>query len=67
MGTSPSLTSTLVSVMLRSGIAVAAAATVSCYGYSGIRILGISHALVMLWRYANLIVGPLFCFKVGGL
>ena len=58
MGTSPYLTSTLVSVTLWSGVAVTAAATLSFCGYLGIGILGISHVLVMLWRYENLIVGP---------
>ena len=67
MGTSPYLTSTLVSVMLWSGVAVTAAATLSCCGYLGIGILGISHMLVMLWRYENLIVGPLVWFRVGEL
>ena len=56
IGISPYLTSTLVSVMLWSGVAVTAAATVSCCEYLCIGTLGISHALVMLWRYENLIV-----------
>ena len=48
LGTSPYLTSILISVMLWSGVSVTAAATLSCCGYIGIGILGISHALVML-------------------
>ena len=64
--TLPYLTSTLVSVILWSGVAVTAAAMLSCYRYLGIGILGISHALVMLWRYENLIAGPLVWFRVGG-
>ena len=65
--TSPYLTSTLVSVTLWSGIAVTDAAMLSCCRYLGIGIWGISHALVMLWRYENLIVGPLVWFKAGEL
>ena len=64
-GTSPYLTSTLVSVMLWSGVAVTAAATLSCCRYLGIAILGISHGQVMLWRYENPIVGPLVWFWHG--
>ena len=56
-GTSPFLTSTLVSVILSSGVVVIAAATMSSCGYLYIGILGISHAPDMLWRYENLIVG----------
>ena len=67
MGTSPYLTSTLVSVMLWSGVAVAAAATMSCCGYLGIGLLGISHMPVKLWWYQNLIVGSLVWFRVGEL
>ena len=66
-GTSPCLTSTLVSVLLWSGVAVTAAATFSFCGNLGIGILGISHTLVMLWSYGNLIVGPLVWFRVGEL
>ena len=67
MGTSPYLTPTLVSVILWSGVAVIAVAILSCCGYLGIRILGISHMLVMFWRYDNLIVGPFVWFRVGEL
>ena len=66
-GTSPYLTSTLISVILWSGVAVAAAVTLSCYWYLAIGILGIPHILVMLWRYENLIVSPLIWFRVGKL
>ena len=64
MGTSPYLTSTLVSVMLWSGVSVTTAATLSCCGYLGIGILGISHVCVMLRRYENLILSPLAWFRV---
>ena len=50
IGTSPYPTFTLVSA-LWSGVAITAAAMLSCCGYLGIGILGISHALVMLWMY----------------
>ena len=48
MATSPYLTSTLVSVMLWSSVAVTAAVTLSFCEYLGIGILGISHVPVML-------------------
>ena len=67
MGTSLYLTFTLVSITLWSGVAVTAAATLSCFGYLGIGILGISHMPIMLWRYENLIVGPLVWFRAGEL
>ena len=67
MGTSPYLTSTLVLVTLWNGVAITAAAILSCCGYLAIRILGISHMLVMLWRYENLIIGPLVWLRVGEL
>ena len=67
MGTSPYLTSTLVSVTLWSGIVATGAAIFSYCRYLGIGILGISHMPVMLWRYENLIVGPLVWFRVGGI
>ena len=67
IGTSPYLTSTLVSGTLWSGVAVIVAATLFCCGYLYIGILGISLMLVMLWRYENLIVGHLAWFRVGEL
>ena len=60
ISTSPYLTSTLVSVILWSGVAVTAAATLSCCGYLGIGIQGIPYTLVIPWRYENLIVGHQF-------
>ena len=48
MGTLPYLTSTLVFVILWSGVAVTAAAILSCCGYLCIGILGISYAPAIL-------------------
>ena len=67
ISTSPYLTSTLVSVILWSGVAVTAAATLSCCGYLGIGVLGISYELVMLWRYEKLCWPPVFWFRAGEL
>ena len=67
MGTSPYLTSTLVSVILWSGVAITAVATLSCCGYFDVWILGIPYVPIMLWRYEKLIVGPLVWFRVGEL
>ena len=48
MGTSPYLTSSLVSIMLWSGLTVTAAVILSCCGYLGVGILGTSPTLVIL-------------------
>ena len=67
IGISPYLTSYLVSIMLWNGVAVTDAAMLSCCGYLGIGILGISHTLVILGRYKNLTVGLFVWFRVGEL
>ena len=67
MGTLPYLTSTLLSIMLWSDVAVTAATMLSCCRYLSIGSLGIFHMMVVLWRYENLIVGPLVWFRAGEL
>ena len=66
-GTSPYLTSTLVFIILWSGVSVISAATLSFCGYLGVAIMGISYALFILWRYEKILVGPLVWFRFGEL